>query len=68
MYKFRFGGAFNICDFKLTAVNLWKSDIPVSNILAFLKCAFLFVMIRSMEQEDPFKQVGFFIRCSKLKE
>ena len=25
-------------------------------------------MIRSMQEGDPFKQVGFFIRCSELKE
>ena len=36
--------------------------------MLFLKYAFLFVMIRSMEEGDPLKQVGFFIRCSKLKD
>ena len=35
---------------------------------AFFKYAFLFVMIRSMQEGDPLKQVGFFIRCSKLME
>ena len=34
----------------------------------FLKYAFLFVMIRSVQEGDPLRQVGFFIRCSKLKE
>ena len=57
-----------IYDFKLTAVNLRKSDIPVSNIHAFLRYAFLFVMIRLMQGGDTSKQVGFFIRCSELKE
>ena len=32
-----------------------------------MKYAFLFVMIGSMQEGDPLKQVGFFIRCSKLK-
>ena len=31
-----------------------------------MKYAFLFVIIRSMQEGDPLKQVGFFIRCSKL--
>ena len=33
-----------------------------------MKYAFLFVMIRIMQEGDPLKQVGFFIRCSKLKK
>ena len=33
-----------------------------------MKYAFLFVMIRSMQERDPLKQVCFFTRCSKLKE
>ena len=58
----------NICDFKLTAVNLWKCDIPVSNLHAFFRYAFLFVMKKSMQEGGLLKQVGFFIRCSKLKK
>ena len=68
LYNFCFGGVCNICDFKLTGVNLWKFDILVSNIHACLKYAFLFVSIRSVQEGDPLKQVGFFIRCCKLKE
>ena len=34
----------------------------------FFKYAFPFVMIKSMQEADPLKQVDFFIRCSKLKE
>ena len=68
VFNFRFEKAFNICDFKLTAVILWKSDIAVYNIHVFLKYAFIFLLIRSMQERDPLKQAGFFIKCSKLKE
>ena len=34
----------------------------------FLKYAFLFVVIRSVQEKDLFKQVRFFIRCSTLKK
>ena len=33
-----------------------------------MKYPFLFVIIRSMLEGDHSKQVGFFIRCSTLKE
>ena len=53
---------------ELTADNLWKSDIPVSNIFVFLsKYAFLFATIRSMQEDDTLKRVGFFLRCSKSR-
>ena len=34
----------------------------------FLKYAFLFVMVRSMQEGDRLKQIGFYIRCSELKK
>ena len=34
----------------------------------FFKYAFLFVMVRSMQVGDRLKQIGFYIRCSELKE
>ena len=67
-YRFRFGETFNISNFKLTAVNLWKPNIPISNEHVFFKYAFLFVMVRSMQEGGPLKQISFFIRCSILKE
>ena len=36
--------------------------------MVFFKYALLFVMIRSLQEGDPLKQVDFFIQCSKLKE
>ena len=37
-------------------------------LFCFFEYAFLFVMIRPIEVGDPLKQIGFFIRYSKLKE
>ena len=34
----------------------------------FLKYAFLFVMVRSTQEGDRLKQIGFYIRRSELKE
>ena len=49
-------------------ITLWESHVPGSNIHVFFKCSFLFVLMRFMQEGDPLKQVGFFIRCSNLKE
>ena len=45
-----------------------KTWIPISNEHVFFKYAFLFVMVRSMQEGGSLKQISFFIRCSILKE
>ena len=61
------GGTFKIWDFKLTAVSLWRSDIPVTVTQVFLKYDFLLVIMRFMQLGLPLKQVVSLIRCSRLK-
>ena len=67
MHEFHFRATFNICEFKLTAVNLRKADILVSNIHFFLKSTFVLVMTRSIQEGDLLKKVGMFTRYSKLR-
>ena len=68
MHEFHFRGNFNICEFKLTAFNLRKSDILVSNIHFFFKIYFRTCDDKTVQEGDLLKKVGMFTRYSKLKE
>ena len=61
-----FCGVFIIWVFKLNAITLWKSDIPVIGTNIFL--GFSIVNDRPMQLGIPLKHIGLFIKFSRLKQ